>query len=361
MENMVTSKDLSRVYAGKKVFITGHTGYKGGWLAAWLHKLGAIVKGFALPPEYEGGVFNLIEPLNVLESDLGDIRDKSSITASLVEFNPDFVFHLAAQPLVRRSYEIPVETFDTNIIGTANLLEAVRLLPGQCSVVVVTTDKVYSNIEQNVLYKESDPLGGFDPYSASKACAELIVSSYRSSFFPTGQFISHKKSLVTARAGNVIGGGDFSRDRIIPDIVRALESGKEVVIRNPGSVRPWQHVLEPLSGYLLLAATIQQNPGQFSPAYNFGPSEDGHLTVKELVEQALKIWGSGKWLESVTNESYHEAGLLKLDITKAGKELHWLPKLSAGQAIEWTIEWYKKPTAEKLAFTFEQINEYMLL
>ncbi|OSZ77595.1 CDP-glucose 4,6-dehydratase [Chitinophagaceae bacterium IBVUCB2] len=359
MENLVMQRYLS-YYNGKKVFITGHTGFKGSWLLACLHQAGSKVKGYALKPEYDG-LFNLLEPLNMVESVIADIRDKQKLQREIESFQPDFIFHLAAQPLVRRSYEIPAETFDINVVGTANLLEAVTNLKSKCTVIVVTTDKVYDNKEQDLLYNEDDTLGGYDPYSASKACTELVVNSFRNSFFNISEYEEHKKVLVTARAGNVIGGGDWSKDRIIPDIVRSLQNHESITVRSPKSVRPWQHVLEPLSGYLQLGMLADKEPLTFSKAYNFGPLPNDHLTVQELVENAIFNWGNGNWSNASDSMQPHEAGLLKLDISRAKKELSWEPKLSASEAIEWTVSWYKKPVNEQVEYSFQQIKNFFAL
>jgi CDP-glucose 4,6-dehydratase len=238
MEDLVKLDQLHNHYKGKKVFVTGHTGFKGSWLAAWLHLLGAEVKGYSLEPEYSNSLYSLLLPKNLFTSVIADIRDRDLMIKTLVDFKPDFVFHLAAQPLVRRSYKIPAETFDVNVTGTANVLEAVSRLPSKCTVVAITTDKVYQNKEQDILYKEEDPLEGYDPYSASKACAELVINSFRNSFFNTAGYSAHQKALASARAGNVIGGGDWSEDRLIPDIVRALEKKRAIEVRNPVSIRP---------------------------------------------------------------------------------------------------------------------------
>jgi CDP-glucose 4,6-dehydratase len=358
MESLVTLQQFSSVFKSRKVFITGHTGFKGSWLLALLHLCGANVKGYALEPEYENGLYQLLKPLSIVHSVINDIRDQECLKKELLSFQPDFIFHLAAQPLVRRSYEKPAETFHINVAGTANLLEAVRALAGPCTVVVITTDKVYENKELDVLYQESDTLGGYDPYSASKACTELVVSSFRNSFFHPSTYEVHRKSIAIARAGNVIGGGDWSSDRILPDIVRSLLDHKFIGVRNPNAVRPWQHVLEPLSGYLFLAAALRKNPLHFSKAYNFGPLPGDHLKVKELVDIATRLWGSGEWKDISDPGQVHEAGLLKLDITLAMKELGWKPKLNAPLAIAWTIEWYKQPVARQADFSFKQIKDY---
>ena len=344
-------------YKGKKVFITGHTGFKGSWLMACLHYAGAKVKGYALAPDYDG-LFKLLSPLQIAESIIADIRDRARLQKEIDSFHPDFIFHLAAQPLVRRSYEIPAETFEVNVTGTANLLEVVSKLPAKCTVVVITTDKVYENKEQHILYREEDALGGYDPYSASKACTELVVSSFRNSFFNTAKYKQHQKAIASARAGNVIGGGDWSNDRIVPDIVRSLQNKEGINVRNPSAVRPWQHVLEPLNGYLLLGALLDSTPALYSKPFNFGPLPEDHLSVKELVETTIKSWGSGNWIDGSDATQVHEAGLLKLDISRAKKELNWTPKLTASQAIEWTINWYKTQVQEQANYSFLQIKEY---
>ncbi|HEX5025417.1 MAG TPA: CDP-glucose 4,6-dehydratase [Agriterribacter sp.] len=361
MENMVTSSTLSKYYQQKKVFITGHTGFKGTWLMCLLKEMGASVKGYALAPAYEQGLFDLITPMQIGESVIADIRDRKKLLDELKAFEPDYVFHLAAQPLVRRSYIIPAETFDVNVTGTANLLETVSSLAKPCAIVVVTTDKVYENKEQDILYKEEDRLGGYDPYSASKACTELVVSAFRNSFFNPAGFGKHQKAIASARAGNVIGGGDWSADRIIPDIVRSLQEQKDIEIRNPSAVRPWQHVLEPLTGYLLLGGLLHEDHQRYSSAYNFGPLPHDHLSVRSLVETAIQSWGSGAWKDISSANEPHEAGLLQLDISRAMNELQWHPKLSASTAVEWTINWYKQSLDQRAAYTFEQIKAYLAL
>ncbi len=361
MEDLVMQQQLLSYYKGKKVFVTGHTGFKGAWLMACLHLAGARVKGYALPPEYQDGLYDVLKPLNIAESVMGDIRNKERLAKEINSFQPDFIFHLAAQPLVRRSYEIPAETFEVNVVGTANILEVVNKLPSRCTVIVVTTDKVYENREVDILYREDDVLGGYDPYSASKACTEILVSSFRNSFFNTGRYNHHLKAVTSARAGNVIGGGDRNKDRIIPDIIRSLQAQQNIEVRNPNAVRPWQHVLEPLSGYLELGRRLDTDPVKYSRAYNFGPLPGDHLAVRELVDQAIAAWGSGKWTDVSDQSQPHEAGLLKLDISRARQELNWVPKLSAKEAIEWTIGWFKVPKEGLADFTFRQINNYFAL
>ena len=350
---------LQSYYLGKKVFLTGHTGFKGTWMMALLHQLGASVKGYALAPEDSAPFHDLFAKADLCESVIADIRDRERLRAEILSFQPDYIFHLAAQPLVLRSYEIPAETFEVNVVGTANVLEAAKELQGRCSIVVITTDKVYDNKEHHGLYKEEDRLGGYDPYSASKACTELVVDSFRNSFFNTKEIAVHFKGLASARAGNVIGGGDWSKNRIIPDTAKALLNGHEILVRNPASVRPWQHVLEPLCGYLLLGARLSEQPEVFSQAFNFGPLPEDHLTVKELVELAIETWGKGKMEVSTNGASLHEANLLKLDIDKAMQQLNWTPKLNARQAIQWSMDWYKKADMAKADFTFEQIDNYL--
>jgi CDP-glucose 4,6-dehydratase len=358
MESMVSHQQLSAYYNGKKVFVTGHTGFKGAWLVALLNILGATVKGYALAPEYDNSLFNNLAPLNICESIIADIRNKSRLSEEILSFQPDYIFHLAAQPLVRRSYQIPAETFDVNVVGTANILEAANGLEKDCSIVIITTDKVYENKEQDVLYKEDDRLGGYDPYSASKACTEIVVSSFRNSFFKNTH---HSKGLASARAGNVIGGGEWSTDRIIPDIIKSLQHNNIIEVRNPRAIRPWQHVLEPLGGYLLLGGLLCKQPHKYDTAFNFGPHPKDHLTVKQLVELAITNWRGGEWKDASVPGQPHEAGVLKLDITKANQELQWQPKLDAATAIEWTIDWYKQPISRQLDYTFEQIKQYLQL
>ncbi len=358
MEKVELNKTLDNFYRNKKIFVTGHTGFKGAWLINWLHILGAEIKGYSLPPENEFSLFNITKSNLQFENIFADIRDKERLKKEINNFQPDVIFHLAAQALVRRSYEIPSETFDVNAIGTANLLESVIHLNKKCTVIVITTDKVYDNKEIDYHYREEDILGGYDPYSASKAAAEIVTNSFRNSFFNIKQYQQHQKAIISARAGNVIGGGDWSKDRIIPDIVRALQNNELIEVRNPNSIRPWQHVLEPLSGYLQLAICAYTDYSKVSPAYNFGPLPSDHLPVNKLVDIAINNWGAGHWKDISTADQVHEAGLLKLDITKAGKELNWQPKLNSQQAIEWTINWYKKNEMDLFNFTLDQIKQY---
>lgn len=363
MENLgiktMTYAHLESYYKGKRVFLTGHTGFKGSWMLYWLHLLGAEVKGYALAPENDQDHFNTIHGSELCESVIADIRDKDRLEKEILDFHPDYIFHLAAQPLVRLSYQIPSDTFAVNAIGTAYVLDAVRQLIKPCIVVLITTDKVYENKEWHYPYRETDRLGGHDPYSASKACAELIISSYRNSFFPTEGYPVHLKSIASARAGNVIGGGDWSKDRIIPDIVRALSKNESIEVRNPDAVRPWQHVLEPIGGYLHLGTKMMDDPIMYADAWNFGPYMEDNLTVKDLVDCAIKTWESGTYHTPQYDKPLHEAKLLKLDISKTINELKWTPKLNANTAIEWTISFYKKALLENKEMTFTQISEYI--
>ena len=333
--------ELKNIYNGRKVFVTGHTGFKGSWLVKILSLLGADVRGYALTPDGELNLYTVLNGDDLCDSVIGDIRDRQKLIASIEEFNPDFIFHLAAQSLVRLSYEIPSETFEVNAIGTANVLDGIRKLK-KCYAILVTTDKVYHNHEWHYPYRETDRLGGYDPYSASKACTELVIDSYKKSFFNDNDFEKHQKAIAVGRAGNVIGGGDWASDRLLPDIARALAANKVIEIRNPDSVRPWQHVLEPLLGYLLLGAKLTEDPVLFAQPYNFGPDVGDARPVKEMVAMAIKSWGSGSFFINQSDTQPHEAGLLKLDISKASIELKWRPKMNAPEAIEKTIAWYKK-------------------
>lgn len=353
---------LQQIYKGKKVFLTGHTGFKGAWMLKTLALLGADVTGYALAPKTKDDLFCLIEDAKTGTSIIADLRDKKRLEDEIATFQPDFIFHLAAQPLVRLSYEIPAETFEVNVIGTANVLDAVRVLEKPCAVVLITTDKVYHNNEWIYPYRENDRLGGYDPYSASKACAELVIDSYRNSFFNINTYETHHKAIAVARAGNVIGGGDWSQDRLIPDIAKAFAAENPVVIRNPNSVRPWQHVLEPVIGYLLLAANLTNDPIKFSQAYNFGPHLSDALSVKEMLQLAIESWGKGAYIVEKVEGQPHEAGLLKLDISKAISDLKWQPKMNAKMAVSMTMDWYSEFVKNKKGidqFTDSQIQSFL--
>lgn len=355
--------NFENVFRNKKVFVTGHTGFKGSWLITWLHFLGAEIKGFALSPENSFDLYNVIDGDSLCDSVISDIRDKDKIKQELLAFQPDYLFHLAAQPLVIESYNNPVYTYEVNTLGTANVLDALRYLEKPCIAVMVTTDKVYHNYENGLPYKEEDRIGGYDPYSASKGAAEIIIDSFKNSFFNPENFGKHQKSISVARAGNVIGGGDWAKNRIIPDIVRALSSNQFIQLRNPNAVRPWQHVLEPLSGYLTLAARQTENPIVFSDAFNFGPYLTDNLDVMRIAEEAIKIWGTGKYEVIEKKNVLHEAGLLHLDITKAQNLLDWKPKLKAVSAIVKTINWYKEFQENKtkaIELVYNDINQFNL-
>jgi len=330
-----------KIYKGKKVFITGHTGFKGSWLSLWLTTLGAEVCGYALAPNTNPALFDILKLKKKMRHIKADIRDFKKLKKSLCSFAPDIVFHLAAQPLVRFSYKKPLETYETNILGTSNILEAVRNCPSVKAVVNVTTDKCYKNKEQDYAYKETDELGGYDPYSNSKACSELITSSYRDSFFNSKDFgQKHNVALASARAGNVIGGGDYSLDRLFPDFVKAIQNDKEIILRNPNAVRPWQFVLEPLYGYLLLGKKLLEENVKFASAFNFGPYDSSIITVEEVVKTAIAAYGKGSYTIDKSIHP-HEATLLKLNNEKAEKELSWKPVYPVKEAIEKTINWYK--------------------
>jgi CDP-glucose 4,6-dehydratase len=366
MENMVESmfQNLQKTYCGKKIFLTGHTGFKGSWLLKTLSILGAEIKGYALDPLTKDDLFNLIDGSKICTSVIDDLRNKLKLEKELIEFQPDFVFHLAAQPLVRLSYKIPAETFEVNVIGTANVLDAIRLIEKPLSVVLITTDKIYHNNEWIYPYRENDRLGGYDPYSASKACAELVIDSYRNSFFNINKYNAHKKAIAVGRAGNVIGGGDWSEGRLIPDIAKAFTNAKKVTIRNPQSVRPWQHVLEPVLGYLLLGQKLAINPVKYSQAYNFGPQLSDALPVEEMIKLAIENWGNGDYDVEKNETNPHEAGLLKLDISKAINELNWHPKMNARQAVTITMDWYREFMLRKeniSQFTELQLKSFLEL
>ncbi len=367
---------MKNFYSGKKIFLTGHTGFKGSWLSLWLTMLGAKVVGFSLEADKES-LFNSAEVATGLEkSIIGDIRNSDEIAATVKNFQPEIILHLAAQPLVRDSYFDPRKTYETNVIGTLNVFEASRKAGSVRVITNITTDKCYENRETDYAYQEEDALGGYDPYSSSKACAEILTSSYRRSFFQKEGI-----QLASARAGNVIGGGDFSVDRIIPDIFRAIRAGEKVKLRSPNSIRPWQYVLEPLYGYLLLTKNLYEKGEDFAKAYNFGPNKDAEQNVEILTKTLIEKIGTGSYeiatdaqdprylggIESTRSatmggaKNLHEAGILKLNHSRATKELNWQPKLSFEETLEWTAEWYgnylEKKSDVKI-FTTEQIRKF---
>ncbi len=341
MEKMDIESIHNIYWKNKKVFLTGHTGFKGTWMLFLLKKFGAIVKGYSLDPLNSFDIYNSASGDSHCESVMADIRDKQRLELEILKFQPDVIFHMAAQPLVRLSYEIPSETFLVNAIGTSYLLEAVIKLKKKCNVILITTDKVYENFEWIYPYRESDRLGGYDPYSSSKACAELIIESFKNSFFNSIKYTNHKKSIASVRSGNVIGGGDWSRDRIIPDIINSIKENKKIILRNPKSTRPWQHVLDPLFGYLTLSVKMDEAPTLFNQAWNFGPINDTPISVEELTQISIKTFGKGNYECSQSLNQLHEANLLNLDISKAINYLNWRPNYSSVEAIQKTIQWYK--------------------
>lgn len=324
-------------WRGKRVFITGHTGFKGSWLAIWLHQLGAKVQGYALDPPTAPALFNEAGVGELIDSENGDVCDAQALGHSIDNFRPEIILHMAAQPLVRASYVDPVATYATNVMGTVNLLEAARHTPGIRAIVVVTTDKCYENREWEWGYRESEPMGGHDPYSNSKGCAELVTDAYRRSFF------AHTDTAVgSARAGNVIGGGDWADDRLIPDILKAFTAGEAASVRNPNAIRPWQHVLEPLSGYLLLAETLYSEGQDAARAWNFGPFDEGARPVSWIVEHMARMWGEGaRWELAGDQDQPHEATYLKLDISRARAYLHWSPTWSLQDTLERIVNWQR--------------------
>ena len=331
------SQLFGNIYEGRKVLVTGHTGFKGSWTALWLDLLGASVIGYALEPPTKPSHFETCKLENKIDHIEGDIRDLANLKNVFNQYKPDIVFHMAAQPLVRESYAQPVETYETNVMGTVNVFEAARKCPSVRVIINVTSDKCYQNNELDYAYKEDDAMGGHDPYSSSKGCSELVTSAYRNSFFNESQI-----RLASVRAGNVIGGGDWAKDRLLPDCFRALGGNKSIIVRNPNAVRPWQHVLEPLSGYLWLASLLWNGNEKFSSGWNFGPDEESNLKAGEVVDSVIKHWGEGSWDKPVNSDSEpHEANLLMLDHSKAKEHLYWMPTYDIEAALQATTEWYK--------------------
>ena len=363
MESLVNeymSRMNQHFWSGKKVLITGHTGFKGSWLAIWLNMLGAEVAGYALEPLTPNDNFVLAGLEKRMKHKIGEIRNYECLQEFFHAVNPEIVFHLAAQPLVRTSYSDPKSTYDINVGGTVNLLECCRQTDSVKVVVNVTTDKCYENMEWVWGYRENDRLGGYDPYSSSKACSELVTEAYRKSFFNPDDFARHGKSLSSVRAGNVFGGGDWQVDRIVPDCIRHLERGEPIVVRNPHAIRPWQHVLEPLSGYIQLAEKMHDKPTSYSGAWNFGPEDLSFRTVGSLVNTIVQAWGSGTWEDVSTHGAVHEAHLLKLDIAKAKSMLGWSPVWGIEKAVCATVDWYKTYRNNQVYdFCCRQIRDYM--
>ncbi len=352
---------FNNFYKGKRALITGHTGFKGSWLSIWLHELGAEVIGIGLDPYSEMDNFVLSGIGNNIRADIrADIRDVERMKQIFKEYQPEIVFHLAAQPLVRLSYDIPVETYQTNVMGTINILEAIRSTASAKVGVMITTDKCYENKEQIWGYRENEPMGGYDPYSSSKGAAEIAISSWRRSFFNPEEYEKHGKSIASVRAGNVIGGGDWALDRIIPDCIRALEAEKPIEIRSPKAIRPWQHVLEPLSGYMLLAKKMWENPTEYCEGWNFGPRAESISTVWEVAEKVVNEYGRGEIRDLSDPNALHEAKLLMLDISKAKFYLGWEPRMNIDQTIALTTDWYKEyRTSQVNALCIRQIKEFL--
>jgi CDP-glucose 4,6-dehydratase len=347
-------------WQNKKVLITGHTGFKGSWLTVWLEMLGARLTGLALPPPTQPSLFALAGLERRIQSILGDIRDLDTVRQAVRAAQPDVVFHMAAQPLVRRSFRDPVETYATNVMGTVHVLEAIRELRQPCVVVNVTSDKCYENREWEWPYRESEPMGGYDPYSSSKGCAELVTAAYRRSYFQGAGSAGGRKALASVRAGNVIGGGDWAEERLIPDCIRHFAAGTPVPIRNPASIRPWQHVLEPLHGYLLLAERLAAQPDDYAQAWNFGPPDVDAKPVRWIVDHLVRRWGHGVSWAQAGAEPLHEAATLKLDSSLARTRLGWRTRLRLPEALDWVTDWYRRQHAGEPAarLTEQQIEAY---
>jgi len=345
---MVTRGIRRDFWANKKVFVTGHTGFKGSWLSLWLQNMGTQVVGYALSPPTKPSLFDAAHVTEGMISMGGDVRDFEKLSAAIADHSPEIVIHMAAQSLVRYSYKNPLETYTTNVIGTANVLESVRVARNVKVVIIVTSDKCYENKEWLWGYRENDRIGGYDPYSSSKGCAELVTAAYRSSFFPIDKFELHGVAVASVRAGNVIGGGDWADDRLVPDIVRAFQEGKSVMIRSPQSIRPWQYVLEPIHGYLCLAERLHEGRLELAGPWNFGPNEEGIKTVSWIVDTMAKLWkGGARWETDSASTHPHEANLLQLDCSRARNLLLWKPKLSLPVALEWIVAWYQNYYAGK--------------
>lgn len=350
------------IFENKTVLVTGHTGFKGSWLSIWLTELGARVVGYALDPYTSKDNFQVCNLTRKVIDIRGDIRDYEHLQRIFNIYKPSFVFHLAAQPIVSVSYEKPYDTYEINVMGTLNVLRCIRNMNYKMAAVMITTDKCYENNEQIWGYRETDKLGGYDPYSSSKACADILISSFRDSYFNIKNYDIHKKAVATARAGNVIGGGDWSKDRIIPDCIRCLQKKKVIQVRNPNSNRPWQHVLEPLYGYILLAEKLYTQGPKFSSAWNFGPERSSCIKVSEIVQHIIKYWGEGEWKDISCKDAIHETNLLYLDCTKSQSYLGWRPTLDIKDALELTVAWYKNcDSTDYYKLCVKQINKYVEL
>lgn len=352
-------KHFRNIYKGKRVLVTGHTGFKGSWLSIWLNELGAKVIGYALEPYSEKDNFVLSKLSEKIIDIRGDVRDKKHLNEIFKKYEPEIVFHLAAQPLVRLSYDIPVETYEVNVMGTINILEEIRKCEETRVGIMITTDKCYENKEQIWGYRENEAFGGYDPYSSSKGACEIAIASWRNSFMNPKDYTNHKKSIASVRAGNVIGGGDWAKDRIIPDCIRAIEEGKDIEIRSPKAIRPWEHVLEPLSGYLLLGERMLEEPTKYCEGWNFGPTLDSIVNVWEIGEKIIKYYGKGSLKDISDKKNVHEANLLLLDITKSRFKLDWKPTLTIDDSVKLTVDWYKNYKKNNIYnFCVKQIEDF---
>lgn len=359
---LMTANVNPSFWNGKRVFLTGHTGFKGGWLSLWLVSMGAKVTGYALAPNTDPNFYEILGISDLIErSCINDVRNLDGLKKVMIDFRPEIVIHMAAQPLVRYSYQDPVLTYTTNVMGTVNVLEATRSVDSIRATVIVTTDKCYENKEWVWGYREVESMGGHDPYSSSKGCAELVTAAYRNSYFPADTYSHHLHAIATARAGNVIGGGDWSLDRLIPDAIKAFKKNMPVIIRNPLAIRPWQHVLEPLSGYLILAQALYENGYSYASAWNFGPHDEDTKSVQEVMELLISKWDKNAAWSLDGLEQPHEAHLLKLDCSKANTQLRWLPRWDLETAIEKIVEWeyFFQQNEDMRAVSLKQINQYM--
>jgi CDP-glucose 4,6-dehydratase len=345
-----------RIYKGKKVLVTGNTGFKGSWICLWLNELGAKVSGYALNPPTKPSLFAIVKLKDSISHHTGDIRDFDKLKKVIKETKPDIIIHMAAQPLVRRSYLEPKYTYEVNVLGTVNVLEAIRQSGTVKALINITSDKCYENREWHRGYKETDPMGGYDPYSSSKGCSELVTAAYTKSFFNPEQYKKHGVAVASVRAGNIIGGGDWAEDRLVPDCMKTLARGETIIIRSPQAIRPWQYMLDPLYGYLLLGARLLKGKSEYIGPWNFGPADKNIIDVETLVQYIVKFWGEGSY-SAVSNSKFHEARLLKLDINKSVNLLKWHPIMNIQTALKETAEWYRKYYIEKADMRAESINE----
>ncbi len=359
---VINLSDFKNKFSNKNILITGHTGFKGSWLILILQSFGANIKGYSLSPNQKNSLYNLIDGDNLCTSIIGDVRDSEAFQQEILNFEPDYIFHMAAQPLVSEGFKSPIETYETNIMGTLNLINSLRYLKKRCSSVIITTDKVYDNKNKDHYYVENDRLGGKDPYSSSKACAELVTSSMCESFFNIKDFESHQKSFSTVRSGNVIGGGDWAENRLIPDFVKARNKNEKIILRNAEAIRPWQHVIDPLIAYLLVAYKLDENPTLFSTSYNFGPVKEDCLKVSEVIKRCINFLGRGEMSSNKNSVKFKESKELKLDINKSKVILNWRPMINIDKSIKLTMDWYKfyySNSKEIKRFTINQVNEVL--